>query len=148
MRQSLTESFVLAIGGGASGLLLAVWTTRILERVIPSVRSTFPIELDLSLDAHHRVRDDSRSRQPGQCQDDVRVCEGKVPAAPVNPWDSRQRSDRDIVEPDGLPEDCRRPVEFVLPQFVADHGNGVASRRVVRGASARPSCGGTPRIVQ
>ena len=50
MRQLLTESLVLAIGGGASGLLLALWTTRILERVMPSVRSTFPIELDLSLD--------------------------------------------------------------------------------------------------
>ena len=50
MRQLLTESLVLAIGGGASGLLLALWTTRILERVMPSVRSTFPIDLDLSLD--------------------------------------------------------------------------------------------------
>lgn len=50
MRQLLTESLVLAIGGGASGLLLALWTTRILERVMPSMRSTFPIELDLSLD--------------------------------------------------------------------------------------------------
>jgi predicted permease len=50
MRQLLTESLVLASGGGASGLLLALWTTRILERVMPSMRSTFPIELDLSLD--------------------------------------------------------------------------------------------------
>ena len=50
MRQLLTESLVLAIGGGASGLLLALWTNRILERVMPSVGSTFPIELDLSLD--------------------------------------------------------------------------------------------------
>src|SRR6185503_8377845 len=50
MRQLLTESLVLAIGGGASGLLLALWTTRLLERVMPSVQSTFPIELNLSLD--------------------------------------------------------------------------------------------------
>src|SRR4029079_17350613 len=50
IRQLLSESLVLAIGGGASGLVLAFWTTRILERVMPSVQSTFPIELDLSLD--------------------------------------------------------------------------------------------------
>ena len=50
IRQLLTESFVLAVGGGATGLVLAVWTTRILERVVPSMQSTFPIELDLSLD--------------------------------------------------------------------------------------------------
>jgi len=50
MRQLLTESLVLAIGGGASGLLLAVWTTRLLERATPSMRSTFPIDLELSLD--------------------------------------------------------------------------------------------------
>jgi putative ABC transport system permease protein len=51
IRQLLTESFVLAVGGGACGLLLAVWTIGILERVMPSVESTFPIELDLSVDA-------------------------------------------------------------------------------------------------
>jgi len=50
MRQLLAESLVLALGAGASGLLLAVWTTRVLERVQPSVQSTFPIELDLPLD--------------------------------------------------------------------------------------------------
>jgi predicted permease len=50
MRQLLTESLVLALGGGATGLLLALWTTRVLERVQPSVPSTFPIELDLPLD--------------------------------------------------------------------------------------------------
>jgi putative ABC transport system permease protein len=50
MRQLLTESLVLAVGAGASGLLLALWTTRALERVQPSVQSTFPIKLDLPLD--------------------------------------------------------------------------------------------------
>jgi putative ABC transport system permease protein len=50
MRQLLTESLVLAIGGGAGGLVLAVWTTRILERATPSMRSAFPIDLNLSLD--------------------------------------------------------------------------------------------------
>jgi predicted permease len=50
MRQLLAESLLLAIGGGASGLLLALWTTRILERVMPLVGSTFPMELSLSLD--------------------------------------------------------------------------------------------------
>jgi predicted permease len=50
LRQLLTESLVLAAAGGASGLLLAVWTTGILGRVMPSVRSPFPLDLDLPLD--------------------------------------------------------------------------------------------------
>jgi len=50
VRQLLTESLVLSIGAGACGIVLAVWTTRLLERVMPSVRTTFPIDLDLSVD--------------------------------------------------------------------------------------------------
>ena len=63
MRQLLTESLVLAIGGGASGLVLALWTTRILERVMPSVRSTFPDRAgSVARRARHRVRDDPLAR--------------------------------------------------------------------------------------
>jgi predicted permease len=51
LRQLLTESLLLALGGGASGLLLAFLTTRLLERVMPSLQSTFPVQLDLSLDS-------------------------------------------------------------------------------------------------
>jgi putative ABC transport system permease protein len=50
MRQLLTECFVLAIAAGATGLLLAVWTTRLLEQLMPSLPSTFPIDLNLAID--------------------------------------------------------------------------------------------------
>ena len=50
MRQLLTESLVLAIGGGASGVLFALWTTRLIERAMPSVHSVLPVDMDLSLD--------------------------------------------------------------------------------------------------
>src|SRR6266478_1746640 len=50
MLDNRSRRLVMAIGGGASGLVLAIWTTGILERVTPSARTTFPIELDLSLD--------------------------------------------------------------------------------------------------
>jgi len=50
MRQLLTESFVLAIAAGATGLLLAVWTTHLLEQLVPSLPSTFPLDLNLAID--------------------------------------------------------------------------------------------------
>jgi hypothetical protein len=39
---------VLAIGGGISGIVLALWTNQILERAMPSLQSTFPVQLELS----------------------------------------------------------------------------------------------------
>jgi predicted permease len=50
MRQMLTESLVLSAAAGVCGLLLAAWTTSLLERAMPSLGSTFPIDIDLSLD--------------------------------------------------------------------------------------------------
>lgn len=50
LRQLLAESLVLAIGGATIGLLLAFWTTRIIDAVLPSMHFTLPIVLDLSID--------------------------------------------------------------------------------------------------
>ena len=50
LRQLLTESLVLAIGGGISGVILARWTNSLLERSLRSLPSVFPSQLDLSLD--------------------------------------------------------------------------------------------------
>jgi putative ABC transport system permease protein len=50
LRQLLTESLVLAIGGGIGGLILARWSNDLLERSLPALPSLFPRQLDLSLD--------------------------------------------------------------------------------------------------
>ncbi len=50
LRQLLTESLVLAVGGSICGLVLAVWTNRLLERTVPSIIAGFALQLDLSLD--------------------------------------------------------------------------------------------------
>jgi predicted permease len=52
LRQLLTESLVLAIGGGIAGVILAVWTNKLLEMSLPSIATLFATQLDLSLDWH------------------------------------------------------------------------------------------------
>ena len=48
IRQLLTESMVLALFGGAGGLLLGNWATRVIPSLLPD--SKFPVHLDFSFD--------------------------------------------------------------------------------------------------
>src|SRR5918996_4775348 len=50
LQQLLTEALVLAVGGALCGVVLAVWTGRLLERSLPSAAGIFALQLDLSLD--------------------------------------------------------------------------------------------------
>jgi predicted permease len=51
MRQMLTESVVLAIGGGLAGVMLSIWATRALSTFQPPA----PVPLDLSVHVDWRV---------------------------------------------------------------------------------------------
>ena len=48
--QLLSETLILALGGGVCGVVLAVWTNRLLEATFPATFSIFALQLDLSLD--------------------------------------------------------------------------------------------------
>jgi predicted permease len=50
LQQLLTESLLLAIGGGICGLVLARWTNELLERSLPMVQGIFPLHLEFGLD--------------------------------------------------------------------------------------------------
>ncbi|MGH9148227.1 MAG: FtsX-like permease family protein, partial [Vicinamibacterales bacterium] len=50
LKQLLTESLVIAVGGGICGVILAVWANTLLEKSLPPVASFFAVQLDLSPD--------------------------------------------------------------------------------------------------
>jgi predicted permease len=51
VRQLLTESLLLATGGGLLGLLLGIWTSRLLEVLLPTTAFGEALRLDLTPDA-------------------------------------------------------------------------------------------------
>jgi len=50
LRQLLTEALVLAASGTLCGVVLALWTGRLLQRSLPAAAGIFALQLDLSLD--------------------------------------------------------------------------------------------------
>lgn len=50
LQQLLAESLVVAVGGGICGLVLARWTTAVLQRSLPLIQGVFQAQLDFSLD--------------------------------------------------------------------------------------------------
>jgi macrolide transport system ATP-binding/permease protein len=51
VRQLLTESLLLAVGGGLLGLVLGLWTSRLLETLLPTTAFGEALRLDLTPDA-------------------------------------------------------------------------------------------------
>ena len=50
LQQLLAESLVMAIGGGICGLIMARWTTALLQRSLPLIQGIWQAHLDFSLD--------------------------------------------------------------------------------------------------
>jgi predicted permease len=50
LQQLLAESLVVAAGGGICGLVMAKWTTALLQRSLPLIQGVFQAQLDFSLD--------------------------------------------------------------------------------------------------
>jgi predicted permease len=50
LQQLLAESLVVAVGGGICGLVMARWTTALLQRSLPLIQGVFQAQLDFTLD--------------------------------------------------------------------------------------------------
>jgi predicted permease len=50
LQQLLAESLVVAVGGGICGLVMARWTTALLQQSLPLIQGVFQAQLDFSLD--------------------------------------------------------------------------------------------------
>jgi len=50
LQQLLAESLVVAAGGGICGVVMARWTTALLQRSLPLIQGVFQAQLDFSLD--------------------------------------------------------------------------------------------------
>jgi predicted permease len=50
LRQLMIESLMLSLGGGLCGVVLALWTNRLLEMSFPAIMSAYAVQLRLSFD--------------------------------------------------------------------------------------------------
>ena len=131
LQQLLTESLMLAIGGGICGLVLARWTNALLERSLPLVQGLFPRTAQL------RPRLASASRSPPSFRLATTVLCGLLPAWRASRTDGLVAFKGEIVV--GAPR--RRPlglVAQVVMSFVLLLVAGTFVQALVRMQTADP----------